>query len=55
MPDAFQEQFWFRYNPTTDKRIVDLAIVIEDMDLAALGDLLQLIGAELASRNSRNN
>ena len=54
MPEAFQEQFWRLFNPT-DKQIVDLAIVIEGMDLADLGNLLELIGAELASRNSRNN
>lgn len=51
MPEAFQEQFWCRYNPT-HKQIVDLAIVIEDMDLADLGNLLQLIGAELDRRNN---
>ena len=42
----FQEQFLYRYHPT-EIQITDLEIVIENMDIPAIGDLLKLIGAVL--------
>ena len=51
MPQAFQEQFLYRYNPT-EIQITDLEIIIENMDIPAIGDLLKLIGAVLDRKST---
>lgn len=51
MPEEFQQEFWTRSNLTRSE-ITDLRAAIEEMDLAALGNLLLLIGVELARRNN---
>lgn len=50
MPENFQEEFWSNYNPKRST-VADLATIIEDMDLASLGNLFQIIGRELRRRN----
>ena len=51
MPQPFQEQFLYRYNPT-EIQITDLEIIIENMDIPAIGDLLKLIGAVLNHKST---
>ena len=51
MPEEFQQEFWTRFNLTRSE-ITDLRAAIEEMDLAALGNLLLLIGVKLAGRNN---
>ena len=51
MPEEFQQEFWSRYNPPSWS-VVDLSLIIKTMDLASLGTLFQLIGAQLQRRNN---
>lgn len=52
LPEEFQQEFWSRYNPIRSTSI-DLARIITDLDLTALGNLLESIGAELKQRAER--